>query len=87
MGLRLQIQIPVLSIYGCIDQMKGYKLSANSNIQVKDLMADSSIKESLLPRHETGLLIYFLNSLQIHQVNEEYINTKYDQLAFKDHVC
>ena len=22
-----------------------------------------------------------------YQVNQEYINTKYDQLAFKDHVC
>ena len=55
----------MLSIYGCIDQMKGYELciAGNPNIQVKDLRANSSIKESLLPRHETGLLIYFLNSL------------------------
>ena len=45
--------------------MKGYELciAGNPNIQVKDLRANSSIKESLLPRHETGLLIYFLNSL------------------------
>ena len=69
MGLRLKIQIPVLSICGCIDQMKGYEIStaANPNIQVKDLRADSSIEESLLLRHETGLLVYFLISLQERQ--------------------